>query len=640
MFDLIRNHKRWMLFLVLVLILPSFVFFGIEGYSRFMESDQPVARVAGETISRAQYDAARRQQLDRGRQMFGSAFDPAALDTPAMRRQILDQLINGMVLAQAVSDGYLTVSDNSVRQAIAQTPAVQTNGRFDAERYHQILASQGLTPAGFEAGLRYELSQALVLDPVAASGMASRELVESLLTALDRERTVRVAEYLVADRFDQVEVSDEDVQAYYEANPEQFQVPVMVDVAYVLLDSELALEGIEVNEADIEQYYEQNQARFTGETRRLLRHILIEPESGNDEAAAERAKTLAAELQADPQRFAEVAQAESDDSGSAREGGSLGWVSPGALLPEFDEVAFNIEPGTVSDPVRTDFGWHIIWVEDARDAELQPLEEVRDQLRDEIRMQLAGERFGEMASRFTEVVYDEADSLQPAASLLGTEVRVVEGVRRDGPPSDAPEAFDDPRVVQAVFDGEVLEAGRNSGVIELAPDRLIAVRAAEVHPAHLAPLEDVAGEIRNSLRRDRALALAREEGEADLALLREGELSANDLPFGEAFTVSLAEPSGMASSLLREVVAVSPEAELPQFVGAATSTAYRIASVQSIAEAEAPPAEAVAAEQSGLAQALGAAEADAVLVQLRRHYEVSYEPLADRLIEEGDGSGS
>src|SRR5690625_4570013 len=110
MFDLIRNHKRWMLFLVLVLILPSFVFFGIEGYSRFLESDQPVARVAGETISRAQYDAARRQQLDRGRQMFGSAFDPAALDTPAMRRQILDQLINGMVLAQAVSDGYLTVS--------------------------------------------------------------------------------------------------------------------------------------------------------------------------------------------------------------------------------------------------------------------------------------------------------------------------------------------------------------------------------------------------------------------------------------------------------------------------------------------------------------------------------------------------
>ncbi len=639
MFELIRNHKRWMLFLVLILILPSFVFFGIEGYSRFMESDQPVATVAGEPITRAEYDAAQRQQLDRGRQMFGSEFDPAMLDTPAMRRQVLDQLINGRVLAQAVTDGYLTVSDNTVRQAIAETPAVQTDGRFDAERYNQILASQGMTPASFEAGLRYELSQALVLDPVAESGMASRQLVESLLTALERERTVRVAELLVADRFDQVEIGDADIQAYYEANPEQYQVPLTVDVAYVVLDSDAAIDGVEVDDADVAEYYEQNQARFTGETRRLVRHVLIEASDANEADARQEAEALAAELQANPERFAEVAEAESDDSGSAREGGSLGWIGPGALVPEFDEVAFSIEPGRVSDPVRTDFGWHIIWVEDARDGELEPLDEVRDQLREEIRLQLAGERFGELASRFTDVVYDQAESLQPAADLLGVDVLTVEGVRRDGPPSDAPEAFDDPRVVQAVFDGDVLEAGRNSGVIELAPDRLMAVRAAEVHPAHLAPLDEVAGEIRETLRRERALDLAREEGEAALAQLQAGDPAPDTLSFGEPQTVSLANPGGLLGAVVDAVINVPLDASLPQFVGAATGTAYMIAAIDAIAEAEMPPAEAVQSEQQGLARAMGQAEADAVLVQLRQRYEVRLEPLAQTLIEQSDGGG-
>src|SRR5690606_33902702 len=181
MFELVRNHKRWMLFLVLILILPSFVFFGIEGYTRFVEGDQALAKVDGASVSRAEYDAARRNQLDRARQALGSGFDPLMFDTPAMRRQTLEQLIDARVLAAAAADGYFTVSDNALRQAIASIPTVQTEGRFNAELYNQALAAQGISPAQFEASMRYDLAEAQVLQPLLESGSAPKALVHNLL---------------------------------------------------------------------------------------------------------------------------------------------------------------------------------------------------------------------------------------------------------------------------------------------------------------------------------------------------------------------------------------------------------------------------------------------------------------------------
>lgn len=637
MFDLVRNHKRWMLFLVLILILPSFVFFGIEGYARFMDGEQAMAKVAGGSVTRAEYDAARRNQLDRARQMLGGAFDPLLFDTPEMREETLNQLIDARVIAAAAADGHFTVSNNVLRQAIAGIPAIQTNGRFDPELYTQALAMQGITPAQFEASLRYDLAQSLVLQPVADSGIAPRSLVEDLLQAMGQQRTVRLRTFHADEHRANVAVSDADVQQYYEANAARFHIPEVIDAQYVLLDSEAAKRGVTVTDDEIAAYYEQNKQRFTNPETRSVSHILLLVPEGANEAERtrirEQAQQLVTRAQADPTAFAELAKAESQDVGTAEAGGSLGQLTRDTMVPEFERVAFALAEGEVSDVVQTDFGYHIIKADQVSPATVKSLPEVRDQLAEEIRLQKAGDRFGTAASRLTELVYDQADSLQPVAEALDLEVRTAQGIARDAAPADSPDIFQDPRVRLALFSTEVARESRNSGVIELAPDRLVAVRAERVVPAHTAALADVADDIRQQLSEERALQAARAAGEAALQALRDGG-SVEGAGFAAAITVTRADPAGVEAEVLQAIMAVPQNADFPVYTGAVASSGYVLAMVESVTAGEAPIDDAIRAEQAALGNALAQAQVDVLLRDLRNRYKVRIEPVAAEIIAE------
>ena len=640
MFDLVRNHKRWMLFLVLILILPSFVFFGIEGYTRFMEGDQALAKVDGSSITRAEYDMARRNQLDRARQMLGGNFDPLLFDTPQMRQQILDDLIDARVISAATADGHFAVSDNALRQAIAQIPAVQQNGRFDPQLYAQALAAQGLTAAQFENSLRYDLARGLVLEPVLESGSAPQALVQSLMAAMAQERTVRLRSFAVQDFRDGIQVSEADVKQFYDANAQRFHVAETIDAQYLVLDSQAVMKDLSVTDDELTAYYEQNKNRFTNQEARRVSHILIEASADASQAeraeARKQAEALAAQARQDPAQFAELARANSQDAGSADAGGSLGWISRGIMVAPFEDAAFALAPGAVSDVVQTDFGFHVIKVDEVREQSVKPLAEVRDELAEEIRMQKAGERFGDAAGRLTDLVYDNPDSLQPAAEALGLQLQTARGVARDAAPQDAPDVFGDARVRQALFSAEVAREGRNSGVIELAPDRLVALHAERVTPAHTAPLAEVEDEIRQELLAQRALEAAEAAGKKVLAGLQQGEAAEG---FGEEQTVSRANRNGLALPVLREVMQVPQEQTLPAYVGAVADDAFVIAQVLKIAAGEPASSDAVKAEAAGLGNALAAAQARAVMQALRARYNVQIEPLAAEVIAEDEGQG-
>lgn len=637
MFDLVRNHKRWMLFLVLILILPSFVFFGIEGYARFMESEQALAKVAGSSVTRAEYDAARRNQLDRARQMLGGAFDPMMFDTPAMRQQTLDQLIDARVIAAAAADGHFTVSNNVLRQAIAGIPAVQTDGRFDPERYTQALAAQGISPSQFEASVRYDLAQSLVLQPVVESGIAPRGLVEELLQAMGQQRTVRLRTFRADDYRAGIEVSDADVQQYYDANPERFHVPEVIDAQYVLLDSEAAKRGVSVTDDEIAAYYEQNKQRFTNPETRSVSHILVLVPDGASEAERDKAREHAQQLMQrakdHPSEFADLARAESQDVGTADAGGSLGQLTRGTMVPEFESAAFALAEGQVSDVVQTDFGYHIIKADQVRPATVKTLAEVRDQLAEEIRLQKAGDRYGEAASRLTDLVYDQADSLQPVAEALNLEIQSASGIARDAAPAGSPDIFQDPRVRQALFSTEVAREQRNSGVIELAPDRLVAVRAERVVPEHTSALAEVVDEIRQQLTEERSAEAARKAGEAALEALRAGGAPAGD-EFGASQTVTRADPAGVDPDVLQAIMAVPQDAALPVYTGALSSEGYVVAMLERIEAGTAPVDDAVRAEQGALGNALAQAQAQALMQDLRKRYKVQVEPVAAQIIAE------
>ncbi|CAP42562.1 SurA N-terminal domain-containing protein [Bordetella petrii] len=651
MFELLRNHRRWMQFILLILIVPSFFLVGIQGYESFIRREPELATVAGQPITRSEFDMAHRNQLEQFRQRLGSQFDPALVDTPAMREQLLNQLIDQRLLAQVAIDNRFSVSDGTLRNTIAAIPQVQDNGRFSPERYRQVLAAQGMTPTSFEAGLRRDLAVGRVLEPINQSAGAPDAVVASLESALTQQRTVQLRRFAAADYRAQVSVSPEDIQTWYDGNKQQLTVPEQVTAQYLVLDEAAATQGVQVKEEDIASYYEQNKNRFGQPERRRASHIMIELPAGASEdarkAAHAKAEALAKQAAADPAQFAELARANSQDAGSAGKGGDLGWLAPGMLAGPLEKSVFGLAKDQVSGVVESPSGLHIVKVTEIQPAAIKPLAEVRDEITAEIRKQIAATRFSEMATKLTEIVYDQRDSLQPAADALGLKLRTASGITREGLlPADqagadaaasGPDAqlLDNPRVRQALFSPDVLRDKQNSGVIELSPDTMLAVRVAQVQPEHVPPLDKVSANIRERLLDERAAEAARKAGtaaldgwKADPATLPEG--------FGASAVVSRQQPGQLSQDVLNAAMRL-PAEPLPAYAGVNDGNDYVVVRLDKV-EAGASEASARDLLARQLGAAWGQAEDAAVLKVLREQYQVKILPEAASALQGQDQS--
>ncbi len=645
MFEFIRSHRRWMQFILLILIVPSFFLVGIQGYDSFMRQEPELATVAGQPISRAEFDQAHRNQLEQFRQRLGAQFDPAVIDTPALRESLLNQLINQRLLANVAADNRFSVSDETLRNTIAAIPEVQDNGRFSPERYRQVLAAQGMSPTSFEAGLRRDLAIARVLEPVGQSARAPAEVVSALEAALTQTRTVQLRSFSAADYRSQVSVTPADIQAWYDANKQQLQVPEQVQVQYIVLDEAAATQGVQVKDEDLAAYYEQNKSRFGQPERRRASHIFIELPSGASEearkAARAKAEDIARQAAADPAKFAELAAKNSQDSGSAAKGGDLGWIAPGAQAGALDKAIFGLGLNQVSGVVESPFGLHILKVTEISPAAIKPLAEVKDQITAEVRKQIAAERFSEMASQLNKQVYDQRDSLQPAADAVGLKLRTASGVTREGllpadkagpgSAADSPDAalLDNPRVRQVLFSPDVLREKQNSGVIELAPDTMLAVRVAAVEPAHVPPLDKVSEVIRGKLLDERSAEAARKAGEAALAADKANPAAAPE-GFGPAITVSRQDPKDLSRPVLDAVMRL-PSSTLPAYAGVQSGVDYTLVRLEKVeaGNADAAGKERLAQQLSG---AWGQAETEAMIRMLREQYKVNVLPSAAEVI--------
>ncbi|AVJ27939.1 SurA N-terminal domain-containing protein [Achromobacter spanius] len=643
MFEFIRSHRRWMQFILLILIVPSFFLVGIQGYDSFMSREPELATVAGQPISRAEFDQAHRNQLDQFRQRLGAQFDPAVIDTPALREGLLNQLINQRLLANVAADNRFSVSDETLRNTIAAIPEVQDNGRFSPERYRQVLAAQGMSPTSFEAGLRRDLAIARVLEPVGQSARAPAEVVAAVDSALTQARTVQLRNFSAADFRSQVTVTPADIQAWYDANKQQLQVPEQVQVQYLVLDEAAATQGVQVKDEDLAAYYEQNKNRFGQPERRRASHIFFELPSGSEDArkaARAKAEDVAKQAAADPAKFAELAAQNSQDSGSAAKGGDLGWIAPGAQAGPLDKAIFGLAQNQVSGVVESPFGLHILKVTEISPAAIKPLAEVKDQITAEVRKQIAAQRFSEMASQLNKQVYDQRDSLQPAADAVGLKLRTASGVTREGllpaekagpgSAADSPDAalLDNPRVRQVLFSPDVLREKQNSGVIELSPDTMVAVRVAAVEPAHVPPLDKVSEVIRGKLLDERSAEAAKKAGEAALAANKANPAATEG--FGPAITVTRQNPQDLSRQVLDAVMRL-PSGTLPAFTGVQSGVDYTLVRLEKV---EAGKAEAADKERLAqqLAGAWGQAENEALIRMLREQYEVNITPAAADVI--------
>ncbi|MGY8526912.1 SurA N-terminal domain-containing protein [Paracidovorax citrulli] len=633
MLDFVRNNRRLMLLLLLVLVFPSFVFFGVESYSRFMDSSQDVAKVGDRTITTQDVDNVLREQTERMRQMLGNAYDPRQFEGPEARQAVIDQLVLQRVIADEVERAHLTVSNERLYETINSIPAIaqlprKADGSVDDKAYLDLLAAQGMTPEQFDARLRYDLAQQQLGQSVGATAFMPKSLLDRLIAIRDQQREVQPLVISASAYAGKVNADEAALKAWYEQHKQRFAVPEQAKVEYLVLSADALAAGVAVTPEQLKSYYDSNAARFGTEEQRQASHILISapkdaPKAERD-AARQKAESVLQAVRQQPDTFADVARKQSQDPGSAQQGGDLGFMGRGALVKPFEDAMFSLKEGQISDLVETDYGFHIIKVTGIKPAQTRPLEAVRGELEKELRRQLAVKQFNEQADAFGNLVYEQSDSLKPAAERFKLNVQSADNVTRTPNPAlGAANPLNDEKVLTALFSDESLRNKRNTEAIQVAPETLVAARVVEHRAATVQPFEAVREQVRTAYVAEQAAQLALKDGEARLKALREGAKEGGAAEgFGAAVTVSRRGAGNLPPKAV-EAILRADAAKLPAVVGVDLGAQgyglYRITKVTQPAAGN--PAERQA-EAGQLAQLAGQAELDAFYQSLKERSEV------------------
>jgi peptidyl-prolyl cis-trans isomerase D len=523
MFDFVRNNTKIMMGLLFVLIIPSFVLFGLEGYTRFNERTAAVARVDGKDITQADWDAAHRRESDRLR-ATNPNIDPRALDSATARYATLERLVRDRVLAAAAAKGHVSVSDARLARTLAADPTIASlrrpDGTLDLDRYKSLVAAQGLTPAGFEEGVRADLTTQQLVRAVTGSTPLMPAVADVALSTFYERREIKFQRFFAADHAKGLNPTDADLQAYYDAHAADFRLPERANVEWVLLDLPAIERRISLNEADVRAYYDQNKDRFSTKEERRASHILIaaDKSAGADKrtAAKARAQELLDQLRTNPNQFPELARKHSQDPASGVNGGDLDFFPRGAMVQPFEDAAFKLKPGELSDVVETDFGYHVIRLTSIKAPVVQPFESVRADLEKDLKRQQAQRRYAEYVDVLTNGVYEQADSLKPVADKLQLTIQTAEGVGREPRPG-AQGPLAQARFVEALFSVDAVQNKRNTEAIEVGANQMAAGRIVKHEPARTRPLDEVRAQVRERVIAKQALDATRAKAQTQLS---------------------------------------------------------------------------------------------------------------------------
>ena len=635
MYDFLYRRKR-LVQIILALITLPFAFWGIDYYFRATDVTRDIATVSGQVITQQEFADGLRDAQDRMRQIAGRNFDPTMFDDPEVRYDVLQQLIDQRLLRDQARRDRLRVSDAQLAQFISDIPAFQEDGKFSHARYEQLLAAQNRTPPAFEQDVRQQLTLAPLQEPITNANIVARSNVERYLGLLNQQREAAAAVVDAEPFLKSVKVDDDAVKAFYDANPDAFRVPEEVKLEYVVLTPETLGAQISVDPADVRKQYDANLRQYGKPEERQASHILIavKPDATADQKAAakKRAEEIAAEAKKNPAQFAELAKRSSEDPGSAPQGGDLGFFArDGSMVKPFEDAVFSMKTGEVSGPIETNFGWHVIKLGAVQPAKLQAFDEVKVQIEQEMKRQRALRKFAESADQLQNLVYEQADSLQPVAKELNLTVQTTPLMTRAQVQSLARNSG---KFVQAVFSPDSLQAKRNTEAIEIAPNALMAARVVEYKPSAARTFDDVKAEIRRQLERKAASELAQNAGKEKLALLEQGKDSG--LSFGKPVVLTRNQPQPGFPPAAVAMIFQADAAKLPAYAGAVNErggySIYRVLRVIS-------PPEADAAAITGISKQVG----DQLGRELMTAYTGSLKNRADVKINEAalekEGSG-
>ncbi len=506
----------WIAYGIIFLISVPFALWGVNSYLGGGEV-APAAVVNGEKITPREFDqayAVYRQRLSR---LFGGAI-PASFGTEEiLRQQVLDQLIEEYALRQYIESRHYRIGDTDLNRMIRERPEFQRDGQFNSDLYQAQLSSLGLSPLGFEENLRTSGAMQQFYKGLQATAFTVPEMKKTFNSLRNQTRKLRTLGYQVDAN--SIEISEDEIERHYLSQSQRYMTPEQVRIDYIELSLENIKQGIQVPEQDVYARYEANRASYTTPEIRSASHILIKAETDDQSASAlEKISALRERIIAG-ENFADLAREYSEDPGSAADGGNLGDIEPGVMVPSFESALFSMQPGELSEPVKTQFGWHLIKLNSVKGGETQSFESLRDKLEDEIKTELAEGQIYDLVETVANLAYEQPESLLPAAEQSGLQLKTSDWFSRVSGQGIAAEA----QVRQRAFTDDVLQNGLNSDGIELGSNRIVFIRLNQHRPAQQQALEAVREAVIRDLRQIKTGEMAASAGTAGLAKLAAGE---------------------------------------------------------------------------------------------------------------------
>jgi peptidyl-prolyl cis-trans isomerase D len=612
---------RWTFVAFLVLV---FGLFGVETYLQRPAGGDVVATVGGTRIGVVEYDNALRQQADLYRQQFRGQFDPSIMNNTEVRRSVLDRLVNDKLIAIGSDRAGVKIPDKALAERIATEPFFQVDGKFSKERYETVAKMQSLTPVGLDERLRQDYAQQAFREAVMNTAFVPKATLDSFIKLSEQTREVSVVTMGPEQYLGKVKITPEQAKSYYETHAVEYTIPERARVEYVELSQDSLAARAEVSAEDVKKAYEDGMQRnqWGQPEERRASHILIatKPEDKPEQVAAAEAKAraIAEQVRKNPKSFADVAKKESQDPGSAVQGGDLGFFVASAMVKPFSDAAFAAKKGDIVGPVKSDFGWHVIQVNDIKPAKLKSLADATPELEAALKKQVAARKFAEMAETFSNLVYEQPTSLKPAADAIKTTVQQSGWISKG---QATMPLLSNPKLQAEIFSDDAIKAKRNTTAIEVAPNVLIAARVIEHKPSELRPLESVRAEIERKLQRDEAIKLARADGEAKLKAIQEGKMP-EGVKFPSSLAVNRQKTGGLPPEIIDRAFRVDAK-KVPAYAGVEMPAGYAIVQVSKVIEVQKVEDAQRQALGSQLKQAVSIAELESTLANIRNRVGVT-----------------
>ncbi len=571
MFDFVYRHAKIMQLILFLLILPAFIMgFGIEGYKEMMDAGDAVAHVDGKAIKQNELDNAHKNNIERLRASNPNV-NVKLLDSPEAKKATLSRIIDEKLSLAAAKNLYVTTTDAKLTTHLQSDPNIASlrlpDGSIDAIRYQQLLASQNMQPEVFEESIRQQLAAQQVFQAIRSSGLPMAAVANLTLDAFNQKRKVQFSRFEASAYTNKINLKDEEIEAFYKANAPLFQSKENTDIEYVVLRLDDLKRNIAITDEEAKAAYTQNTASYASKEERRASHILInaaKDATPSDKATAKaKAQALLVQLQKAPNTFATVAKANSQDAGSAMQGGDLNFFGRASMVKPFEDAAFALKKGEMSAVVESDFGYHIILLTDIKTSVVRPFEAVKGEIVSQLQKEKAQKAFVDAADVFSNMVYEQADTFKGVAEKLKLSIQTAKSLSRQGQSINAAE-LNNPKLLAAIFAPDSTEKKRNTAAVDIGNKQLVSARVVQYHPVHTLPLAEVKDAVKTRLLNVRSFELARNDAIAQLASTK---VKPESMLNTETATIGRNDPTTLPASVV-DAITKADITKLPVVIGA------------------------------------------------------------------------